>query len=172
MAMWQAQQLLYPGPIAAFMEANGANDLIPLFGDFVVPAGLAVGDIVEMVCLPGNYVPVDLVAAFEAVGTTCTVDIGTMSGNCGALLNTDGSTARTMANEFNAAADVHLPIIVRPNKKDYALLAPLAPDPTTTPIMTTGDRGVGFKVLAGLAGLVTGAKVRFTLTCRPKIAGV
>ena len=175
MALWQASQLLYPGPIAAFHDVSFASTTAVLFGDFVVPAALAVGDLVEMVCLPTNYVPVDLVAAFEAVGTTATVDIGMLSGNCGALLDATLAARLMAGNEFIAAANVAAPGIVRPTKKDYALLAPVAPDASLTPpnvVQITGDRGVGFKVLAGLAGLVTGAKVRFTLTARPRINGV
>lgn len=169
MALWQATQCLYPGPIPMLLNADGANDLVPMFGDFVVPAALAVNDVVEMVGIPPGYVPVDLIAAFEAIGSTATVDIGLITGNYGALLDVAGA-ARVCTNEAIAAANVATPGIVRPTKKDFCLIAPITGDPNTTP-RTTGERGVGFKVLAGLVGLVTGAKVRFTIYVRPMIAG-
>lgn len=170
MAFWQSQQLLYPGPIAAFMEADGANDLIPLFGDFVTPASMANGDIVEMVALPANYVPVELLIDTEALGAATTqADVGLLSGNAGALLDVAGA-ARTCGNEAFAAGTFSAATRLRPTKKDFGLIAPAVADPTTTP-QTTGDRSFGFKFTT-LTTYVAGAKVRFTLLCRPKINGV
>lgn len=170
MALWQAKQCTYPGPIQALMNADGANDLVALVGDFVVPAGLAALDVIEFTGIPAGYIPVDFILATEAIGSTATLDIGVLTGNYGALLDVAGS-ARVCGNEGAAAAAGATAGIVRMSKKDLALVAPYLGDPTTTPI-TTGDRGFGVKVLAGFAGVVTGAKMRMTLTVRPRVEGV
>lgn len=170
MALYQAVQCKYPGPIQALMNADGANDLLPLFGDFVVPAGLAALDVIEFTGIPAGHVPVDFILATEAIGTTATLDIGVLSGNFGALLDIAGA-ARGCGNEGAAAVSGTAPGISRMAKKDLALLAMTLGDPTTTPI-TTGDRGFGVKVLAGFAGAVVGAKMRMTLLVRPRAEGV
>ena len=172
MALWQATQCKYPGPVQALLNADGSNDIIPLVGDFVVPAGLAALDVIEFTGIPAGYVPVDFILASEAIGSTATVDIGIINGNFGALLQIDGVSARTCGNEGSAAANLASAGIFRMTKKDLALVAPTLGDPTTTPNPATGDRGFGVKVLAGLAGLVTGAKMRMTLFVRPRVEGV
>lgn len=170
MALWQAVQCKYPGPIQALMNADGAMDIIPLFGDFVVPAGLAALDVIEFTGIPSGYVPVDFILASDAIGTTATFDIGILSGNFGALLDIS-SAARVCGNEGAAAVSGTAPGIARLSKKDLAMLPMTLGDPTTTPI-TTGDRGFGVKVLAGFAGAVAGAKMRMTLLVRPRAEGV
>ena len=170
MALYQAVQCKYPGPIQAIVSADGANDIIPLFGDFVVPAALAALDVIEFTAIPAGYVPVDFILATEAIGTTATLDIGVLTGNYGALLDVAGA-ARVCGNEGAAAAAGAAAGILRMTKKDLALLAMTLGDPTTVPI-TTGDRGFGIKVLAGFAGVVAGAKMRMTILVRPRVEGV
>lgn len=172
MALWQATQCKYPGPIQALVNSDGANDLVPLFGDFVVPATLAALDVIEFTGIPAGYVPVDFILALEAIGATATLDIGILNGNYGALLQIDGVTARTCGNEGAAAAAGAAAGILRCVKKDLALVAPTLGDQSTTPNPTSGDRGFGVKILAGFAGVVTGAKMRMTLLCRPRLEGV
>ena len=170
MALFQAVQCKYPGPIQALLNADGANDLVPIVGDFTTVAGMLSGDIVEMVGLPANYVPVDLIIYSESLAAVVTLDIGLMSGNFGALLDIAGA-ARTCANEAAAAANYAVAGRFVPVKKDFGLIAPYAGDPTTVPV-TTGDRGIGFKIVGTLTTLVVGAKIRVTLLCRPKVEGV
>lgn len=170
MALWQANQCKYPGPIAALGNADTATELVTLFGDFVVPAGLAANDVIEFTGIPAGYVPVDFLLAFDAwATTTATMDVGVITGNYGALLDVAGS-ARVCGNEGAAAASGLAAGILRLVKKDLALLAPTLGDPTTTPV-TTGDRGFGVKI-ASIGTVVAGANMRMTLFCRPRIAGV
>ena len=170
MALWQAVQCKYPGPIQALMNSDGANDVLSIVGDFVVPAGLAALDVIEFTGIPSGYVPVDYILAMEAIGTTATLDVGVLTGNFGALLDIAGA-ARTCGNEGAATVTATAAAIARMTKKDLAMLAMTLGDPTTTPI-TTGDRGFGVKVLAGFAGVVAGAKMRMTLVVRPRTEGV
>ena len=171
MAFFQAVQCKYPGPIPALMNSDGANDVVAIVGDFTTVTGMVSGDIVEMVGLPANYVPVDLVIASEALAATITLDVGVLSGNFGALLDIAGS-ARTCGTEALAAQSFATAGVFRPNKPQFGLLAPTAGDPTTTPVATTGDRGIGLKITGTLTTLTVGAKVRFTLLARPKVEGV
>ena len=170
MALWQASQCKFPGPIQALLNSDGANDIVPLVGDFVVPATLAALDVIEFTGIPAGYVPVDFVLATESIGSTATLDVGVITGNYGQLLDVAGA-ARVCGNEGAAAAAGAAAGILRMTKKDVAMLAPYLGDPTTTPI-TTGDRGFGVKVLAGFAGAVAGAKMRMTLYVRARVEGV
>ena len=142
-------------------SADKATDLVPIIGDFTVPAGLIVNDVVEMCPLPAGYVPVDYVLACEDTDSNGTpligLDVGVISGTFGVVDNT-----RTCGNE-GAAADTVARAggVTRMVKKDLALLAP-----------TTADRGFGVKVQVAAATLVTGAKWRMTLYVRPQVEGV
>ncbi len=153
----QALQIVQKLPA---ISANGYEP-IALVGDFVVPAGLAADDVVEMVNLPAGYVPVDAVAAVEdsdSDGTPAiTLDLGLISGAAGAADNT-----RTCGSEaFAASTAAQAGGIARPTKKDWALIAP-----------TTADRGIGFKVATAADVLVVGAKWRLTVLARPALNGV
>ena len=55
MALFKATQVVNKLPVPS---ANGAVDLVPVVGDFVIPAGFAANDVVEMGGLPDGYVPV------------------------------------------------------------------------------------------------------------------
>lgn len=170
MAFFQAAQCKYPGPVQALINSDGANDVVAIVGDFTTVTGMVTGDIVEMVGLPANYVPVDLIIANESLASTITIDVGVLSGNFGALLDIAGS-ARTCGTEAASAVSAATAGVIRPTKQQFALLAPYAGDPTTNPV-TTGDRGIGFKITGTLTSLVVGAKIRFTLLARPKVEGV
>lgn len=157
MALFQSVQ------IEAGMPAINANGFEPitLVGDFVVPAGLAAADVVELVVLPANYVPVDAILAtddMDSNGTpTITLDLGVLSGTAG-----DDDDARTCGNEAFAASTVgQAGGVARPTKAAFAQLAP-----------STSDRGIGIKLAAGAATLVTGADVRLTVLARPALNGV
>jgi hypothetical protein len=157
MALKQSTQVTNKEPAAS---AQG-TELIPLVGDFTVPTGLALNDVVEMVILPAGYVPVDAVLACEDTDSggsaAMTLDLGLLSGTAGAA---DG--ARTCGNEAFAASTVaQAGGIARPTKKDFALIAP-----------TDADRGMGLKVAAAAATLTVGAKWRLTVMARAAQRGV
>lgn len=158
MALRQATQVVNRVPVPS---ADAATDLIPIVGDFTVPAGLAINDVVEMVPIPAGYVPVDYVLACEDTDSNgapaIALDVGVLSGSYGVK-----DDARTCGSEGAAADQVaRAGGVTRMVKKDLALLAP-----------TTADRGFGVKVQAAAATLVTGAKWRMTLYCRPQSEGV
>jgi hypothetical protein len=157
MALRQATQITQQLPA---MSACGTED-ITLMGDFTVPAGLALNDVVEMVILPAGYVPVDASAYVEDTDSNgapaMTLDLGVLSGVGGAVDN-----ARTCGNEAIAAATAaQTGGVIRPTKKDFGLIAP-----------TTGDRGIGFKIAAAAATLTVGAKWRLNVTARAARNGV
>lgn len=160
MALFKADQVTGRNPL---LNADGANDLVPLFGDFTVPAGLAAGDVVEMVGLPAGYVPVDLLIDNDALGATFTANVGFLTGN----YNAGG--ARTCGAEFNAGVNLATTGVKRPTAANATRIAPTKQSSHLDQV--SGDRGIGFTVLAGLAGLVVGSKVRFTLLYRPQIEG-
>lgn len=166
MAFFQATQI--KSPPAALITADGAKDVVPVIGDFVIPAGFASGDIVEMVGLPAGYVPVDLYVANEALGTTMTVDVGLLSGDYGKLLDNLGA-ARTSSNEFMTAVALAATGVSRANRFQGATIAPTLGDLSTTPF-ANGDRGVAVKFTT-VATPTVGAKLRLCMTYRPRIEG-
>lgn len=140
--------------------AANATDIVPVVATFVVPAGLALNDVIEMGPLPAGYVPIDLIVAFpdlDSNGTpTIKFDAGILSG---AWLDTG---ARTCGNEF-FAADVTAQAggLARMNKAAGAQIAP-----------TTAARSWGLKVQTGAATLTAGGTVTATILYRPQIEGV
>lgn len=134
---------------------------VTLVGDYTTGSALAANDVIEMVVLPAGYVPVDAVLATEDLDSggspSITLDLGVISGTAQAADN-----ARTCSNEAFAASTVgQAGGVARPTKAAFALLAP-----------TDADRGIGLKVAAAAATLVTGAKIRLTVLARPALNGV
>jgi hypothetical protein len=145
----QAKQVVAQKAIPA--PVDGVQ-VIAIIGDFVVPTGLVVNDVIEMGGLPADCVPVNLIVSTEDMDSNgtplITLDAGIISGNFGALDN-----ARTCGNEFFAASTVgQAGGIQAMNKAAGAMLAP-----------STSDRGWGLKVAAAAATLTVGAKVRAVL---------
>jgi hypothetical protein len=135
-------------------------EVIPLVGDYTVPAGVVINDVIEMVNLPAGYVPVDAILATEDLDSggapAITLDMGLISGVAGAADNT-----RTCGSEAFAASTVgQAGGIAGPTKKDFAFIAP-----------SSADRGFGIKIAAAAAILVVGAKIRLTVLARPALNG-
>lgn len=157
MSLLQSTQAANRMPIPS---ANTATDLVPIVATFVVPAGLALNDVIEMGPLQAGYVPVDFTADFadcDSNGTpTIKFDAGILSGN---WLDTG---ARTCGADF-LSADVTAQAggIARMNRIGATRIAP-----------TTNDRSWGLKVNTGAATLTAGAVITATLFVRPKIEGV
>lgn len=154
MALKQAKQIV---ALLAVQSAVG-NEAIPITGDFVIPAGLADGDIVEMAALPPGYVPVDVVAACEDLDSTTdmTIDAGVLSGDYGVKDN-----ARTMGSEFFAASTIgQAGGVARAAKQQGFMIAP-----------ADNTRGLGLKFVDAGTPIV-GAKIRFIAWVRPAIEGV
>ena len=157
MALYQSNQAANRAPIPS---AERAVEMIPVFATFVVPAGLALNDVIEMGPLQAGYVPVDFIADFgdcDSNGTpTIKFDAGILSGN---WLD---AGARTCGADF-LSADVTAQTggIARMNRPGAARIAP-----------TTNDRSWGLKVNVAAATLTAGAVITGTLLVRPKIEGV
>lgn len=157
MAFFQSVQAANRLPIPS---ANTATDLVPIVATFVIPAGLANGDIIEMGPLQAGYVPVDFIAAFPDAdtGTGITFDAGMLSGNW-----LDAAGARTIGSEFVAGdTTAQASGISRMNKAAGAQIAP-----------TTNDRSWGLKMSHAVGtALTAGGTITATLLVRPKIEGV
>lgn len=151
MALFRATQC---SRLTPYPSADGARDLVPIIGDFTVPAGFAAGDVVEMGALPPGYVPVDLIADNQALGVTVTADFGILSGN---YLD---SGARTCGAQFAAAQALQTAGIKRLSAAGGARLAP-----------STAERSWGF-VASAVATPTVGAVIRATLLVRPQSEGV
>lgn len=162
MALYQATQVAARAPL---INSDSAADMVPMFGDFTVPAGgLAANDVIEMTGLPAGYVPVDVIVDHDDFGTTLTADVGILSGNYG---STD--PARTCGAQFLAAADLAAAAgIKRANVAGFSRIAPVAGSSHIGQV--SGDRGVGLRI-ASAAGVTAGAKLRLTLFYRPQING-
>lgn len=157
MANLQSLQAVNRMPIPS---AERAVEMIPIVATFVVPAGLALNDVIEMGPLQAGYVPVDLIVAFPDMDSNgsplITVDAGLLSGN---WLD---SGARTCGNEFFAASTApQAGGIARMSKAAGAQIAP-----------TTNDRSWGLKIAAAAATLTTAVTITATLMVRPKIEGI
>lgn len=151
MALFKSIQVTNKLPVPS---ANAATDLIPVVGDFLIPAGFASGDVVEMGAIPAGYVPVDLIVDNAAGGTTVTSDFGILTGAY------DSTGARTCGAQFAAAQALQTAGIKRMAAAGGGRVAP-----------TTADRGWGF-VASTVSTPTVGAAVRATLIVRPQSEGV
>lgn len=156
MALHKATQVASGLPVPT---ADRATDLVPIFGDFTIPAsGFASADVVEMAGLPAGYVPVDVIIDHEDCGGTITGDVGVLTGEYGKAVDANGA-ARDCGAEFISAGDFGSAGVKRMNAAGGGRIAPV--DYT---------RGVGFKFTT-VTTPTAGAKIRFTLLCRPAIEG-
>src|SRR3546814_1661093 len=76
MALKQSTQAAGKAPVPS---ADGATDLIPIIGDYVLTGDEAANDIIEMAPLPAGYVPVDVIVDSADLGTTATASVGLLS---------------------------------------------------------------------------------------------
>ncbi len=152
MALFRSKQIVAGAPAPT---PQNAVDTIAVVGDFTVPAGLALNDVIEMVGLDADLIPVDAILSAEDADSNGTplisLDVGVLSGAYG---STD--QARTCGTEFIAASIVaRAGGVARMDRAAGALLAP-----------SQSARGIGLKVAAAAATLTVGAKFRLTLLCR------
>jgi len=151
--------------VAAFKfipTALDGSEIARYVGEFVVPAGLAATDIIEMGGLPAGHIPTSVKIAWPSIdsGSTITCDVGILSGTFGDAKQTAG--ARTMGNEFNAADTTARAGGVSVIAK-YAGLA-LA--------VAEVDRGIGIKIVGAIGTLVTGGVIRMIAEYTPAPIGM
>jgi hypothetical protein len=162
MALFKSTQIAAKAPIPT---ADRAVEIIPIFGDFTVPAGFAANDVVEMVPLPAGYVPVDLIVDGASLGATVTGDVGIVTGVYDAALDLVGA-ARNCGAEFIAAAALGTAGLKRTTATGATRIAPVYDAGNGVQY----NRSIGFKATAVTTPTV-GAAIRFTLLCRPAING-
>jgi hypothetical protein len=148
MALFQSPQVIAQKALPAARDGVGT---VAHTVEFVVPAGLALNDIIEMGGLPAGHIPVDLIVSFpdaDSNGTpTVAFDAGLITGRFGdSVLG-----SRACGSEFFAAdTSARAGGVARVNKS----LAGIAP--------TTTEQGWGLKVQAAAATLATGGRIRAT----------
>lgn len=145
---------------APILSGDTATELVALVATFVVPASLAVNDVIEMGPLPAGMVVADLTVDFpdlDSNGTpTVKFDAGLLAGNyldtgsrdCDATLFSQSTAGQTGGIARMAASGA---LSLGPN---------------------TGDKSWGLKVQTGAATLAAGGTIKAILYVRPKIEGV
>jgi hypothetical protein len=130
-------------------HAMDSNAAIVVVGEYVTKAGDVINDIVEMVGLPRDCVPVDVIVDNGALGASATLDVGILSGEYG-----DAVAGRTMpATDFVAAGAAATAGVIRRNRSASGL------------VVQNVDRSVGIRFLG--ANPAAGQTIRLTLICAP-----
>ena len=152
MALHQSKQVKANKAIPASRDGVA---VVAITGEFVVPAGLALNDVIELGGIPAGHVPVDLVVNLPDMDSngapTITLDAGLISGRFG---NPDN--ARTCGNEFFAASTAAQTGGLARAAKSLSGVVP-----------ASSEVGWGLKVAAGAATLATGGTIRATLFVVP-----
>lgn len=130
-------------------QTHGAVHTTTFSYDVGVEGALAAGDILELGVIPPYARITEATIITEGTFTGITADVGVMSGDLGAATNADGS-ARTVGNEFYAAAD--LTVAVANLSKSAALLL--------TPVEY--ERSIGVKV-SGAVAAAAGKRIHLKL---------
>ena len=143
------------------LSPNAAGDIKSATGEFIVPTGLAVTDVIEFGILPGGCLPVDFTLVTEDLDTdgspTVILSGGILSGTPG-----DVNNARTCGADFLSASNVgQAGGIARANVGTGFLATP-----------SVSDRGFGVSLTTGAATLAVGAKMRATLFFQPAPYGI
>lgn len=132
---------------------SGSAGIIAAFGDYTLTGSEASGDIIEMVPIPENCVPIDTIADVEDCGSTATADIGVMSGNWGA------AGTRTCGAEFSTGKAFGTAGVYRADAAGMGRIAP-----------ASNVRSIGIK-LTSVTSPTAGAKIRLTALFRAMVNG-
>ena len=157
MALYRSIQAAYREPA---LTLDGASCLVPVVAEFIVPTGLAVNDVIEMLAQPANSIPASVTLACEdsdSNGTpTIALDVGYMSG---AYLSTG---TRTVGTDFLSASTI-------------ARAGGMASSTSQAPFLAApsdSEKVLGIKVQAAAATLVVGAKWRLIAQFAPQPIGI
>lgn len=149
MALYQSKQIVSRIPI---INLDGADDLVPIQAEFVVPAaGVAINDVIEMGGVTPTMRIVDAIVHNTAAGAGATFDFGYLTGSYGV---TTGA-ARTCGAEFISAGDMNATTVKR-----------LTKSVTAEPVAAVGnltDDAVGWGLKVTGAGYAAGTVIRATL---------
>jgi hypothetical protein len=134
----------------AVRGAISASQPTVVLVDYVIPTGVATSDITELGAIPHGCRVIETTVFSDGLGTSCTVDVGTLSGVYAKSDNT-----RTIGNEFYAGVAV--------------ATAGLAPRATKTPgAFAAQESATGFGVKFLGAAPTAGQKLTVVLTCMSK----
>jgi len=134
-----------PGPLTSGV-------VVAMESEFTIPAGLAAGDVVEMLRLPAYCVPCDAILVSDDLDSnaspTIALDVGFVSGEVGKKDN-----ARTCGSELFAADQVGRTGGTSRLTKAGAFRIAKAEE----------ERAIGLRVATGAATLVPGSKVKLVV---------
>lgn len=145
---------------APIPSGDTATELVAIVATFVVPAGLAVNDVIEMGPLAANMVVADLTVDFpdldSNVSPTIKFDAGILTGNY-----QDAGSRDCDASLIAASTAAQAGGIARMSSAGALSLGP-----------NTTDKSWGLKVNTAAATLTTGGTIKAILYARQKIEGV
>jgi len=151
MAFYQAKQVASKLPLT---ETDGAGDQYVRVCEFIVPTGLAAGDIIEMNGLPAYHVLTSIELMTDQIdsnGTpTLTLDVDFLTGTYGDAIG-GAAGSRTMGTTFFAASTT-------PGRAGGTTASSAVG--MARQVATSADRGIGVKLAAAAATLVVGARLR------------
>lgn len=153
MALRQSKQVTGREPVPAF---GGANALMPIFAEYVVPTGgIPVNDVVEMFGIDPRMHVVDAIVHNTAAGAGATADFGYLSGSYGVTTG----TARTCGAEFAGGMDMN-------STAPKRLAKSITVDPPAA-VGNTSDDTVGWGFRVSGANWAAGTVIRVTLLVAP-----
>lgn len=147
------------------LSVDGANDVLPLvFEHVAVVAEFLLNDVIEMGALPAGMIllaPPVLVVDDCDTGVTLTFDVGLMSGDYLAALDSAGA-ARTCGAEFFAGATIG---------QTGGMVTSIVPaGMKLTPSLV--DRSIGIKIATAATAVIAGAKLRLAVLVGPSPVGI
>lgn len=158
MALYQSKQVASKLPLT---ESDAAGDACEYLGEFIVPAGMVINDVIELVGVPAYHVPINVVLLTDQVDSngspTLTLDWGYISGTYG---DPTPAVARTCGTEFAAASTT-------PGRAAGYITPAATNTALGRSVATTAARGIGVKFAAAAATLVVGARIRCRVSYMP-----
>lgn len=158
-SLLQSKLIAANGP---YLTAEGANDVIAVRAEYSLSAALVVNDQIEMVCLPAQHVPVDVILDTDDLDSggspAITLSVGLFAGTVGDTTLGNRTPDETI---IAAATTGQAGGVVRPT---LASAFRIAPD-------KVNDRAIGILVKAGPATGATTGKIGLTVLMRPAIGG-
>ena len=150
----------------AVPNADRSHSTLVVHGDFLIPTGFAINNVVEMVPLPAGMVLTSLTVDNASLGGTMTANIGILTGLYDAAFLADGTTLRTCGAEYISAAPLQTASLLRNSQVGSTRVAAVTDDGLGNQF----NRSIGFVCTAATSPTV-GAAIRFTATMRHTVNG-
>jgi len=158
-SLFQSKNVAQNGPV---LTPEGANDVVAVRAEYSLAAALVINDLIEMVVLPANCVPVDFILDADDLDTgtpTITFDVDLLAGTPGDTVLANRTIAGAVI--FAASTVAQAGGLVRPT---LVTALRIAPDKAL-------DRSIGILVKAAPATGTTTGKIGLTMLYRPSING-